>query len=302
VKRALSGLVLLAAAGYAASGLYTIAGDEVGVVQRFGRVHPPLREPGLHYGLPWGLDRVQRVRPNEVKEVVVGAAGSADRILGVPASADSAQYLSGDQNLVTIRTSVQYAIAEPTRYLFQAANPDRIVAQATQSVLGELLAQSAIDVVLTTGKAQLAAAVHQRLAQRLDEYQLGIAVRAVSLPELVPPVEVKDAFDAVNSARLASQNEVLDAQRYANQTVFEATSAGRAMVQQAQADATRAEQTARGEARRFEGLLYEYRKQPALAVTQLYFGMIRDVLPRFRSKVFVDGGSGVDLSILREQR
>ena len=74
--------VTLAAAllGYAATGLYQVLPGEAAVVRRFGRVLPERPEPGLHLGLPWGMDRVDRVAVDQLRRVVVGyQEGAATR-------------------------------------------------------------------------------------------------------------------------------------------------------------------------------------------------------------------------------
>ena len=65
----LSTVVMLA---YAATGIYFVQPDEQALVRRCGRLLDVPREPGAHIGLPWGLDRVDRIRPREVKRVTIG--------------------------------------------------------------------------------------------------------------------------------------------------------------------------------------------------------------------------------------
>ncbi len=65
----------LASLGYLASGLAVIQQDEVGVVRRFGAVLPDPWPPGLHWGLPWGFGRVDRVARDRARAVTVGARG-----------------------------------------------------------------------------------------------------------------------------------------------------------------------------------------------------------------------------------
>ncbi len=61
---------------YFSSGLTILQPDEVGVVRRFGALLPDPWEPGLHWGLPWGFDRVERLKVNQTRTVSVGAPGS----------------------------------------------------------------------------------------------------------------------------------------------------------------------------------------------------------------------------------
>jgi membrane protease subunit HflK len=71
MKRML-GLIIVVSLAYAATGLYFVQPDEQVVVRRFGKPVGIPREPGAHFGLPWGLDRIDRVKPREVKRVTIG--------------------------------------------------------------------------------------------------------------------------------------------------------------------------------------------------------------------------------------
>ncbi len=67
-----TGVILLA---YLATGLVVVAQDEAGVVRRFGAVLTEPWGPGLHWGMPWGIDRVNRVKPGQTRTLTVGAGG-----------------------------------------------------------------------------------------------------------------------------------------------------------------------------------------------------------------------------------
>ena len=57
---------------WAASGIYIVQPNERAVVWRYGRILPERGPPGLHFGLPWGLDRVSRLKLYEQKRVGIG--------------------------------------------------------------------------------------------------------------------------------------------------------------------------------------------------------------------------------------
>src|SRR5256885_7224059 len=65
------GLLALAVAGYLMTGIFTVAADEQAVIRRFGRVAARLG-PGLHYRLPWPVDRVDVVKTTAVMKTGVG--------------------------------------------------------------------------------------------------------------------------------------------------------------------------------------------------------------------------------------
>ena len=56
-------------------------GDERAVVRRCGKALAELRGPGLHFGFPYGIDRVTRLKVAEIKRAGVGMSLS-ERVLG----------------------------------------------------------------------------------------------------------------------------------------------------------------------------------------------------------------------------
>src|SRR5688572_8344220 len=78
IRRLAIGVGLLLAVGVVAlsagSGWYTLdaTSGEAAVVQRFGRYVATVTEPGLHFKLPFGIDRVTKERVQEVRRVTVG--------------------------------------------------------------------------------------------------------------------------------------------------------------------------------------------------------------------------------------
>src|SRR5438270_5744254 len=99
-------LLLLLLVAYLLTGLAQVRPEERAVVRRFGRVVAK-PGPGLWVGLPWGIDRVDRVPVATVRRVVVGYQPDA-----APDAIPAGQLLTGDQNLVNVQMAVDYAVAE----------------------------------------------------------------------------------------------------------------------------------------------------------------------------------------------
>src|SRR5437588_11918633 len=87
-------LLLLALAAYLLTGLTQVRPEERAVVRRFGRV-VARPQPGLWVGLPWGIDRVDRVPVRTLRQVTAGYdPGVGFDAPGTPPG----QPLTGDQH------------------------------------------------------------------------------------------------------------------------------------------------------------------------------------------------------------
>src|SRR5215207_8208968 len=150
MRRPLGLAIALGLFAYLATGLAVIQQDEVGVVRRFGAVLAEPWGPGLHWGLPWGLDRVDRLKPGQTRTLTVGARGEQGAPLSQAPDPSSADFLTGDLNLVSARAIVQYRVLEPVRFLFASRSVDAALAAAAESALTRALADRSIDDVLTT--------------------------------------------------------------------------------------------------------------------------------------------------------
>ena len=102
-------LALLAA--YLATGFYVVDTDEEAVVRRFGAIVAQAG-PGMHYRLPWPIDRVDVLKTTAVMKTGVGFALSAESQDG----ADGMELLTGDTNILSIGLALQYVIQDPPTF------------------------------------------------------------------------------------------------------------------------------------------------------------------------------------------
>src|SRR5205085_4352914 len=100
-------LLLIAVLGYLLTGVAQVRPGERAVVRRFGAV-VARPAPGLWIGLPWGMDRVDRIPVNLVRRVTVGYDQDADPDAMMPAG----QLLTGDKNLVNVQAAVDYSVGD----------------------------------------------------------------------------------------------------------------------------------------------------------------------------------------------
>ncbi len=301
MRRALSIVLSLAAVAYTMSGIAIVGQDEVGVVRRFGAVQDAPWPPGLHWGLPWGLGRVDRVKVGQTRTLTVGAQGDESAPLTRSPDPQTDDFLTGDLNLVTAQAQVQYRVSDPIKYLFSAESVDRHLALETESALAKALSERTIDDVLTTGRAAIAEALVQEVQAGADSRDLGVSIRAVRLGKLAPPIPVAPAFADAARARGDKGRKITAAQEHRDRALAEARGQSREIGDKAAAERDRLVLVARGEADRFTKVLAQAEKAPEATQRRLYLEALGELLPRFTRKVVVEQSSGLDVGLFADE-
>ncbi|MDR3636709.1 MAG: SPFH domain-containing protein, partial [Isosphaeraceae bacterium] len=188
MKRAVLVIFGLALVVYIATGLTVVQQDEVGVVRRLGAAHGEPWGPGLHWGLPWGLDRIDRVKTGQTRALTVGARDLQSAPLTRAPDPELDDFLTGDLNLVSAQATVQFRVSDPAAFLFAATSVDAALGAAAESALTRALAERGIDDVLTVGRAEVADGMLRAVQEQADRQGLGVSVRAVRLGRVAPPV------------------------------------------------------------------------------------------------------------------
>ncbi len=285
----------IAFALWLAAGVYFVRADEQGVVTRFGAVIEPRVYPGVHYALPWPVDRVAKVKVNQLRRLVVGG-DVADTLVG-RADPLAPQFLTGDQNIINMRVVVQYSVAAPVDFLFRSADVSRTVAAAVEAELARRVGRRGVDAVLTTEKIAIQDEVLNAAQARLNEYRTGIRLASVNMESVAPPPEAADAFRDVAGARADAARIVNEAQGYAGDVIPRARGEAMQLRQSAEAYRQGRINEAAGEAARFNSVAAEYAKAANVTGRRLYLEAMEEILPKIR-KLIMDENGNVDLSII----
>lgn len=256
-----------------AFGAYVVDEQEKAVVLRFGQ-HVATTDPGFNWRWPW---------PIETHEIV--------NVTGVRAVRDQATMLTRDENIVDLELAIQYRVSSAEDYVFNVADPDMTLRQATKSAVREVVGNSSMDFILTEGREEAADRTKQILQDRLDEYKTGLLVTEVNLQQAQPPEPVQAAFADAIKAREDQQRRKNEAEAYANDRLPKARGAAARQVAEATAYRDQVVAKAEGDAARFNRLLGEYRKAPKVMRERMYLDTMNSVLGA-SSKVLIDVDKG----------
>jgi membrane protease subunit HflK len=286
MKRGAVVLPLLILVAYLATGLYEVRPGERAVVRRFGRVLDETGLPGLNVGLPWGLDRVDRVAVDEQRRLEVGfQPGAAND------PAPAGEVLTGDNHLIDLRATVYYRI-DPARVVDFVLHQERvepILQRAAEGALAAVLAGYRIDPVLLGQARDLEPRLQAHLVNALQPYQIGVLVEGVNLTSAQPPKDLAEIFLEVNRARTQKEIDERKALGERQTTVSIARQEAQTTRTGAQVAAHDRLSRARAEAANFLALWQRVREGDVSAATlTIYLKEMQAIVGRFQVRTITD--------------
>jgi membrane protease subunit HflK len=292
------GVIILACL---ATSYYTVEADEIAVVLLFGK-SVRQAEPGLHFKLPFGIERAISV---PVRKVFKEEFGFRTLRAGVRTQYDTRDFsdesllLTGDLNIADVEWVVQYKIKDPQSFLFSVRNPQRTLRDLSESVMSRLIGDRLVTEVLTVGRIEIAAEVEEHLQRLLDQYETGLDVATVTLQDVNPPEEVKAAFNAVNEAKQEKERLINEAWRDYNQSVPKSKGLAAQQISEAQGYALKRVNEAQGDADRFKSIRTEYQKAKEVTRRRLYLEAMQELLPQLKEIYVIDGNANSPIPILQ---
>jgi len=317
VKVIMVGLLVL----FLFSGFFVVGPQEKAVVLRFGVPagggDGQLYGPGPHWAFPPPIDEVVRIPVGQVQGVnsSVGwyATTAASEAAGTePPPEESLRpgrdgyLLTSDVNIVHLRATLRYRIAEPgLRYMLDLANAPGLVQNAFNNALLFAAARYKVDDALTRDQAGFRETARRRLEQLVVQHKLGITEIQIDNMQVIPPRQLKEAFAQVSQAEVRRSKELNEARSYENQTISRARADAEARRNAGETERTRLVEFVAAEVERFTNNLPAWRSNRDLFVQQLQADALRTIYTNAQEKLILpERGSGagreVRLQINRE--
>jgi len=281
------------------SSYYTVEAESEGVVLRFGKFLKTV-EPGLHFKLPLGIDRVSVLptrrqlklefgffTPNYTNPDQVGAAQTEEKSM-----------VTGDLNAALVEWVVQYRIDDPKQYLFDVRNPGQTLRDLAEAAMREIIGDRTVDEVITIGRQDIEVSALSRMQELAQRYKLGVRVDQVQLKNVNPPAEVQASFNEVNRAQQDRENAINIANGDYNDAVPKAKGQADQAIRAAEGYQFKRVNEAEGDIASFNAILEQYIKAPEITRTRLYLETMGDVLPQMGQKIIVDDSMRQLLPIL----
>src|ERR1700730_2108171 len=276
--KGVTSILVLIGAVWIGSGLYRVDAQERAVILRFGK-YVQTTGPGYNWHLPWPIETKRIVNVSQQFSVT-----------------DDARMLTSDNNLVEVKSAVQYTKPDPRKYLFKVNNVEETLVQVSESAMREAVGQASLDKALAfdpsiTDRAKFL------LQRTLDNYDMGIRILGVKLTGVNVPEAVQDAQRDAIKAGKDRQRYQQDAEKYRSDVLPRARGAAAKEVLDAEAYRLQVLAIAQGETARFDQVLNQYEHAPAVTRERMYLATMENVYKNSR-KVIVDTKSGSSMMYL----
>ena len=277
------------------TGIYIVGPDEVGVVQRFGKVNR-VAQSGLRYHFPFPIETVNTPKVTEVKRIEIGFRTVGKNQFRTVER--ESIMLTGDENIVDAEMIVQYKLKDPEAYLFNFVKPVLTVREASEASLRTIIGRHGIDEALTSGKLMIQEETKILVQEILDKYNSGIIVVAVQLQDVSPPKPVIAAFKDVASAKEDKNRKVNEAEGYRNDVIPKARGEAQAMIREAEGFKEARIKRSEGDVAKFKSMLKEYKKAKSITKKRLYLEAMEEILPGVEKFIVPNGEGGNLLNLL----
>jgi len=257
---------------WALSGIFIVDPAEQAAILRFGKYKETVG-PGPHW-IPRFIDSKMVVNVDRVSDYSY-----------------SAQMLTQDENLVSVSLAVQYRIGDLEEYLFNVADAEESLQQATSSALRQVVGTKTLDEIITEGREAWGNNVQDTLIKILAQYKTGIIIVNVSPQPARAPENVQDAFDDAIKAQEDEKRFKEQAYAYQARVIPIAQGNAKRIMEEAQAYGKQVVLKAKGDVAEFLAILPEYIKSPGVTSERMYLDAMQEVLTK-SSKIIVDGKAG----------
>jgi membrane protease subunit HflK len=281
-------IIIIALLASLFTSVYIVDQAEEAVITRFGK-YLKTQEPGMHFKLPFGIDKTYIVNVKNVQTQQFGFKTLSSGINPIYSTDENmATMLTGDLNMVDVEWVIQFRIVDPVAWTFNVMERTQTIRDVSQSVINMLVGDRAIMDIMGFERNAIQSDGADYMNETFKSYGLGISVIAVQLQNTDPPQRVQAAFDDVNRAIQDRNRLINEGQQAYNETIPRTRGEADRLIQIAEGYATERKNRAEGDITRFNAVYDEYRRAPDVTRQRLYYEMIEDVFKNDSGTIIID--------------
>jgi membrane protease subunit HflK len=293
-KMIIGGIVLVLILLGIFTSFFKVDPREHAIVLRLGQfTGATVTDQGLHFKLPFGIDKVYHVEVTTVRKLEFGFATLSTQPqrstrYSSRNEVDASLIVTGDLNVADVEWSTQYLISDAYKFLFKVRDPIRTFRAMNEAVMREVVGDRTIDEVLTSGREEVEQQVEEKLRALVDQYQLGIKLDKVILQNVNPPKEVNESWEDVNQAQQERAQKINTAQAAFNKVIPKSRGDALRIIEEANGYAVERVNKAEGDADLFKKVFTAYQKAPEVTRKRIYLETMSKILATGPKKIVMD--------------
>ncbi len=313
LERALGWLILLQAGILLLSTTFVILEpQEVGIRERFGRWASggKILEAGLHFKLPWPIDRVYRHPAKEVQTFHIGYTVDEERekertlLWTVSHYKEEVNFLvaSGEQeegltdegtvpvNFLTAAIPVQYVVRDVEDWFYKHRDAKGLLERIGYREVVRYLVNVDVLEIMSNGRRTAAKELRERIQKAANEADLGVEILFVGLQDIHPPVgeqrvPVAAAFEEVIGAVQEKEAAIMEAEAYEAEILPKAKAEAARLLSEAEAYRKARMESAKATAAQFEQQGKAMAAAPNVFRSRKYFDVLANSLTNVRKYI-----------------
>lgn len=270
----------------ALSSVYVTTEDQYAVITTLGKPSV-VSNSGMHFKLP--LIQQKTIISKNIRGISIGYDQNTNGTIE-----SESVMITVDYNFVDVDFYLEWRVTDPVKYLYASDDPENILKMLSQSYIRDTIGLYGVDAVITTGKSEIQSAIKDKITERIEQEDLGIALVNITIQDAEPPTsEVQNAFKAVETAKQGAETATNNADKYANEVLPAAKAEADETIRQAEAYKQARINDATAQAEKFNSLYAEYAKYPEITRQRLFYETMGDVLPGLKV-IIMPNDSSVD--------
>ena len=271
---------------------------EQAVVERFGR---PIEQEegfaldsGLHFKLPWPLDRAVIRETHPIRQMSVGNEVMDQNVilLWTLEHGDNIPFISGDNNYFYPYIVVHYRIRELYDFLYRHVDAEKLLHSITMERMTRLFStMSFFDIVLEY-KPVFEKRMLAEVQADMDGLGTGIEIVSVNVKDIHPPVNVSSTFENVIAALQQKEEMVNKAMGMASEKLCTKRGEAARLKEEAVGFMKDLKLRSEGDASHFTSLLPDDERIKAITKKRLYLEAMIEALTE-REMILYDRRAGI---------
>lgn len=313
LERSLVWLVLLQAGILLLSTTFVILEpQEEGIRERFGKpaAGGKVLKAGLHFKLPWPIDRVYRHPTKEVQTLHIGYTVDKERekertllwtvshykeevnflVASEEQEEGSAEEGAVPVNFLTAAIPVQYAVRDVKNWFYKHRDAKGLLEKICYREVVRYLVNVDVLEIMSSGRQTAAKELQERIQKAADKAELGVEVLFVGLQDIHPPVgeqrvPVAEAFEEVIGAVQEKEAAIMEAEAYEAEILPKARAEAVRLLNEAEAYRKARMEGAKATAAQFEQQGKAMAAAPSVFRSRKYFDVLANSLTNVRKYI-----------------